>query len=103
MTARTKPVAVDAAGVIDLDARRAARLETTGPKSVRFGGKVWQFKSEMPMQVVSDFTAGNVEAAFGRLLVDGGEAAAFLAAADLTQTDFAELMKAVYGLELPNS
>lgn len=103
MATRTKPAPTDGAGVVDLDARKAARLEAAGPRTVRFGGEDWKFKSELPMQVVADFTAGDMEAAFGKLLTDPDRAANFLAAGDLSQQDLAELMRAVYGLDLPNS
>lgn len=95
---------VDGANVIDLDARRAARMEKTGgTKSVKHGGKTWQFKNELPMQTVENFSAGDISGAFKRLLVDPGDAEAFLEAADLSQNDFAELMRLVYGLDLPNA
>lgn len=100
----TTAPAVDAgAAVVDLDARRAARLERTGPKQVRHGGKVWLFKPELPMQVVENFTAGDIAGAFQRILVDPELADEFLAAGDLSQDDFKELMTAVYGLDLGNS
>ena len=89
--------------VIDLDAMKAARLEATGPKQVRFGGRDWLFKPELPMQVVDDFAGGDIQAAFSRLLVVSEMADEFLASGDLTQPDFAELLKGVYGLDLPDA
>jgi hypothetical protein len=103
MPAKTETAPADGAGVIDLDARKAARLESTGEKTVRFGGEDWLFKPELPMQTVEDFTNGDMQSAFAKLLVDPDRAAAFLAAGDISQQDMAELMRAVYGLELPNS
>lgn len=101
MPAKTNVVPIDGAQVIDLDARKAARLEKTGPKKVRFGGKEWEFKPELPLQVVEDFTAGNVVGAFQRILTRSEDASQFLDSGDLSQNDFAELMSAVYGLDLP--
>lgn len=103
MVAKTKQAPPDGAGVIDLDARKAARLEASGPKQVRFGGSVWTFKAEMPMQVAEDFDRGDVNAAFGQLLADPADAKPFLASADLSKEDFADLLRLVYGMELPNS
>ena len=103
MVTRTKAAPTDGAAVIDLDALKAARLERTGPKQVRFGGCNWLFKPELPLQVVDDFSSGNVAAAFARLLVVPELADEFLAASDLTQADFGALLRGVYGLDLPDA
>jgi hypothetical protein len=99
MPVKARTIPLDGDGVIDLDARRAARLERSGPKQVRFGGKTWLFKSELPMQVVSDFTAGDIQGAFARILADPGDAEGFLRN-DLSQDDFRELMELVYQLDM---
>lgn len=103
MPKTTHPGASDASGVIDLDARKAARLERTGPKVVRWGGEEWRFRPEFPMQSIADFTSGNLVMAFRRILEEPEMAADFLAAGDLSQKDFQELMMSVYGLDLGNS
>jgi hypothetical protein len=97
--ARTAP-ADGAAAVIDLDARKAARMEKSGPRQVRFGGREWSFRPELPMKVVSDFAAGDLAGAFGRLLVEPEMADEFLSSGDLSQQDFKDLMSLVYGLDL---
>jgi hypothetical protein len=96
----TKRAATDAADVIDLDARKAARLEAKSPRTVRFGGREWVLKPELPMQCVEHFTAGDLVGAFALILVDPADAAGFLASAELTREDMADLMKAVYGVDL---
>lgn len=104
MPARPRPVGPDVNGVVDLDARRAARLEAKGEtKTVRFGGKEWAFKSELPLQVIENFSNGNVAGALSKMLADPDSAKDFLASADLTQDDFVALLEGTYGLSLPNS
>ena len=100
MPARARAIPLDGDGVLDLDARRAARAEKSGPKQVRIGGRVWTFKAELPMQVATDATSGNMKAVFERLLVDGDEAEEFLDTVDPSQDDFAELVSSVYNIDL---
>jgi hypothetical protein len=104
MPVKPKIVTLDGgAALVDLDARRAARLERSGPKQVRFGGKEWLLKPELPMRCIENFTAGDILGAFRRILVVPEMADDFLAAGDLSQDDFKELMEAVYSLDLGNS
>lgn len=96
----TKRPTTDVGAVIDLDARKAARLESKGPRTIRFGGQDWVLKPELPMQCVENFTAGDLVGAFALILVDPGDAAAFLASAELTREDMTDLMSVVYGVDL---
>ena len=96
----TKRPAGDAGAVIDLDARKAARLESKGPRTVRFGGREWVLKPELPMQCVEHFTAGDLVGAFSLILVDPDDAQGFLASAELTREDMHDLMSVVYGVDL---
>lgn len=103
MPTKTKPAPTDGAAVFDLDARRAARLERTGPKQVRHGGRVWDFKPELPMQSAAAFESKDLEQVFEAVLIDPSQAADFVAAGDLSADDFRELLAAVYGLAMGES
>lgn len=97
--AATKRPTSDVGAVIDLDARKAARLEHTGPRIVRFGGTQWQFKPELPMRCVEHFTDGDLVGAFRLILTDPDDAEGFLEA-EFTREDLNDLMAGVYGLDL---
>jgi hypothetical protein len=100
VTARPRAVPIDGTPVIDLDARKAARLESSGVKTIRFGGRDWELKPELPMQCVENFTAGDLVGAFRRILVKPEQAELFLASEELTREDMEELMQLVYGVDL---
>jgi hypothetical protein len=104
MPTRPQTIALDGdAGVIDLDARRAARLEKSGPKRFRLGGRVWECKGELPMAVIENFTAGDLRGAFSRILANPDEVDEFLSGTDMSQDDFKALMETVYSLDLGKS
>jgi hypothetical protein len=92
------PAAAGATATIDLDARRAARLERSGPKIVRQGGRDWEFKPELPLTVIEAFQEGDLRAAFAQLLADPDDAADFLSVG-LSMEDFRYLLEAVYGAD----
>lgn len=90
--------------VFDLDARRAARIERNGgSRTVRWGGREWEFKTELPLSVIESFGDNDIVGAFRRILVDPDQAGDFVNSGDFSQADFAELLEGVFGLALPKS
>jgi hypothetical protein len=85
--------------VIDLDAARAARAETTAPVVVRLGGEDFELPNELPLEAA--MSADDPVAFLTALL--GNRADEFMAAgpsiADVAT--LAESIASVYGFESP--
>lgn len=65
--------------VVDLDALRAQRLETTPERRVVFGGETFRLLPEVPFEYAEVFRTGQRVAATRLLFVDPAEAEAFFA------------------------
>lgn len=103
--AASSPKGAAAARIIDLDAARAARLETAAnPPSIVLGGNTFQLPPELPIDVVDHASAGEFKLAVLALFVgDEAEAQRFLDSAPggLTMQDLKALLdelEAMYGM-----
>jgi len=65
--------------VVDLDVLRAARLETTGDRVIRFGGREWSLVPEVPFELAEAWRDGRRRAALALLLSDPGDVDEFYA------------------------
>lgn len=89
---------------IDLDAARAARIEQRaaagkGNPKVKLGGQVFEFRAELPIVAAELALDGKITEALALLLVDPGQADAFMAAG-LSQYDVELLMDRLFGSTL---